>query len=277
MGSGRRGRSRADEGAPQRVGVAAWAVQALRRRLAEGVWSAGDRLPSEPALAKDLGVSRVSIRAALAHLEGEGLVNRRHGAGTYVNSVRPLVRSLHLNVGSDELIRSGGRVPGLSEMAWQQEGADEEVADRLAVKVGAPIVHLYRVRTSDGAPVTISHDYFAASLLPEQPFTLGPSLYEFLSTLCGVEVMFGIATLEPAFVGSRATVFGLDGSELCRVIKQVDYDSAEHPISYSVEYHLASAFEFQLVRQGPLGPGVLPAAVRQELGVQTNFLGRRYG
>jgi GntR family transcriptional regulator len=35
------------------------------------------------------------------------------------------------------------------------------------------------------------------------------------------------------------------------VIKQVDYDAAETPVSYSVEYHLASAFDFRLLRQGP--------------------------
>jgi GntR family transcriptional regulator len=242
---------------PQRLSASARAVQSLRRRLAEGSWSAGDRLPSEPTLAAQLGVSRVSVRAALAQLESEGLVNRRHGSGTYVNAVRPLVSSLHVNVGSDQLIKSTGHVPGISEMSWRQTEADEEIADRLALEVGAPIIHLYRVRTSDGAPVTIEHDYFAVSLLPEQPLSLGPSLYSFLSTVCGVDVTFGIATLEPAVAGETyAPVFGVDSDELCLVIRQVDYDAAERPVSYSVEHHLAKAFDFQLVRQGPmhLGP-----------------------
>lgn len=240
----------------QRLGAAARAVQALHRRLSEGSWSTGDRLPSEPALAKELGVSRVSIRAALAQLESEGLVNRRRGSGTYVNSVRPLVRSLHHNLGSDELITSGGRTPGISEISWRQVEANAEIADRLAIEPGTPVVHLYRVRTSDGVPVTISHDYFAASLLGGRTIDLGPSLYSFLSSVCGVDVTFGVATLEPAFVGAeRAAVFGVDAMELCRVIKQIDYDSTERPVSYSVEYHLAGAFEFQLVRQGPTRPG----------------------
>jgi GntR family transcriptional regulator len=263
--SGSTGRARGPvaEETPQRLSATARAVQSLRHRLSHGSWSAGDRLPSEPALAKELGVSRVSVRAALAQLESEGLVDRRHGSGTYINSVRPLVHSLHLNVGSDELIKSRGHAPGVSEMSWRREEAEEEIADRLAIEVGSPIVHLYRVRTSDGAPVTISHDYFAASLLPEQPFSLGPSLYSFLSTVCGVDVTFGIATLEPSLVGEeRATVFVVDAGELCMVIKQVDYGSAENPVSYSVEYHLASAFDFQLVRQGPTYPGARPAVIQ---------------
>ena len=251
----RRARSRAAT-EPQRLSATTKAAQSLRRRLADEPWAAGDRLPSEPTLAKELGVSRVSVRAALAQLETEGLVNRRHGSGTFVNSVRPLVRSLHLNVGSDELIRSRGHVPAVSEMSWRREAADDEVADRLAIERGTPVVHLYRVRTSDGTPVTVSHDFFAAALVPEQPLTLGPSLYGFLSTVCGVDVKFGVATLEPALVGEdRSLVFGVDAAELCLVIRQVDYDEDERPVSYSVEYHLASAFDFQIVRQGPAQSG----------------------
>lgn len=220
-------------------------------------------MPSEPALATELGVSRVSVRAALAQLESEGLVSRRHGSGTYVTSVRPLVSSLHLNVGSDQLITSGGHRPGISEMSWRQQPCDAEVAEALGLEVGASVINLYRVRTSDGQPVTVEHDFFSVSLLPEQPYALGPSLYAFLSQVCKVDVTFGIATLEPATAGERlAPVFGVEPDELCLIIRQVDYDKSEQPVSYSVEHHLASAFDFQLVRQGPSLLGARPSKVK---------------
>lgn len=243
----------------QRQSATGRAAEALRSRLLQETWSAGDRLPSELALAKELGVSRVSIRGALAQLAGEGILSRRHGSGTYVNSVRPLVRSLHLNVGSDELIKSRGHAPGISEMSWRHEAADETVADRLGIPVGTAVLHLYRVRTSDGLPVTISNDFVAASLLPDQPLSMGPSLYAFLSEVCGIDVKFGVATLEPSLVSNdHAAVFGVDAGELCLTIQQVDYDLSERPVSYSVEYHLASASDFHLVRQGPSIPGTRP-------------------
>src|SRR5262245_54748049 len=138
----------------QRLSATERAVQSLRHLLSQESWTAGERLPSEPALAEELGVSRVTVRAALAKLEGEGLVTRRHGSGTYVNSVKRLVSSLHINVGADQLIKSSGRTPGIAEMSWRQTGADAEIAERLAIEVGAQIVDLYRVRTSDGDPVT---------------------------------------------------------------------------------------------------------------------------
>ncbi|MFC8097847.1 GntR family transcriptional regulator [Streptomyces sp. NPDC057363] len=244
------GRAKGQNG--DRSKVTTRAVHSLKQRLTQGEWTAGDRLPSEPALAEELGVSRVTVRGALAQLEAEGIVTRRHGSGTYVNSVRPLVSSLHLNMGAEQMIRSSGHVPGISEMTWRQIEATEEIADQLGIDVGAQVVHLYRVRTADGVPVTVSCDYFPASFLPEETPTMGPSLYSFLSQVCGKEVSFGIATLKPTLAGdAHAAALGVQSDDLCLAVRQVDYDAAEQPVSYSIEHHLASALTFQLVRQGP--------------------------
>lgn len=246
-----------------RGGATARAVEALRRELIENTYSVGDRLPSEPALAKKLEVSRVTVRAALAQLESEGLVVRRHGAGTFVNPVLPLSASLHLNIGADSLIRSKGRTPGVSEMSWQQDLADPGTAAKLGLKPGTPIIHLYRVRTADGLPVTIEDDFFADALVPEHPPVIGPSLYAFLLETCGVQATHGVATLEPAHVGEAgAKVFGVSKDDLCLVIRQVDYDAKGQPISYSEERHLASAYDFHLLRQGPGIPHGMPATDR---------------
>jgi len=243
-----------------RLSATCRALRELRQRLAQGEWRAGERMPSEPALSKDLRLSRASVRGALAHLENEGLVSRRHGSGTWVNSVRPLVRSLHLNAGSDALIRSRGGTPGIAEMSWRQIEAPADVAERLSITPGTAVIHLYRVRTSDGVPVIVEYDYFPASLLPEAAVTLGSSLYSFLSDVCGVDVTFGIANLEPVLVGEElAPVFGVDAAQLCLLIRQVDYDANERAVSYSSEHHLASAFDFQLVRQGPVPAGTRAA------------------
>ncbi len=56
----------------------------LRERIACGDLQAGARLPGEPTLAAEQGVSRVTVRRALHRLAGEGLVHRRVGAGTFV-------------------------------------------------------------------------------------------------------------------------------------------------------------------------------------------------
>ena len=60
--------------------------RALRAAIASGHYQANQRLPSEPQLAKQFGVSRPTIARALLDLQGEGLIERRAGSGTYVRS-----------------------------------------------------------------------------------------------------------------------------------------------------------------------------------------------
>jgi len=239
--------------------VTEYVLAELKRMLAEGILSAGDKLKSEPELAAELGVSRVSLRTALAQLEAEGLISRRKGAGTYVNSLRPLVQSFHHNVTADELISQIGYTPGLYELAWKNSVANAEIAHKLKIEVGSPIIDIYRVRTADGRPVTVEHDYFSRDLLPEKDFKVGSSLYAFLAEECGIEIVFGVAELHPSLLGEEyANVLKSSPDSLCLVVKQVDYDATERPISYSIEHHLADAFDFRLVRQGPGAVSIKP-------------------
>ncbi|MBA2948869.1 FadR/GntR family transcriptional regulator [Streptomyces himalayensis] len=59
-------------------------LERLRRYVAEGGLKAGDRLPPERDLAQRLGVSRASVKQAIVVLEVQGLVEVRHGGGTYL-------------------------------------------------------------------------------------------------------------------------------------------------------------------------------------------------
>jgi GntR family transcriptional repressor for pyruvate dehydrogenase complex len=56
----------------------------LKNQLMEGVWKAGEKLPSESELCDLLGVSRVTVRAAIQQLEILGLIETRHGGGSFV-------------------------------------------------------------------------------------------------------------------------------------------------------------------------------------------------
>jgi GntR family transcriptional repressor for pyruvate dehydrogenase complex len=68
----------------QRAGVKNQVFEQLRDRIMERTWPPGAKIPSENALALALGASRVSIREALHMLASLGLLETRHGGGTYV-------------------------------------------------------------------------------------------------------------------------------------------------------------------------------------------------
>jgi DNA-binding FadR family transcriptional regulator len=58
--------------------------EALTERIVRGPWAAGDKLPTEGALAAEFGVSRTVVREALSRLQAAGRVSTRHGVGTFV-------------------------------------------------------------------------------------------------------------------------------------------------------------------------------------------------
>jgi GntR family transcriptional repressor for pyruvate dehydrogenase complex len=66
----------------------------FQKQVVKGVWKPGEKLPSENELAASLGVSRVSIREGLQKLVTLGLLETRHGEGTFVKEITP---ELYLN------------------------------------------------------------------------------------------------------------------------------------------------------------------------------------
>jgi len=64
----------------------------IRKRILDGEWGAGFKIPSERDLESELGVSRMTISKGLAPLVAEGLLTRRQGSGTYVNDQSQLRR-----------------------------------------------------------------------------------------------------------------------------------------------------------------------------------------
>lgn len=76
----------------------------------------------------------------------------------------------------------------------------------------------------------IEHDYSSADLVPPSPLTIGASLYSFLCETCGIDVVLGVAGLEPGRVGNRVRpVFRVEPVELCMIIRQIDYTEAKSP------------------------------------------------
>ena len=64
------------------------AADELRQRILTGTYRAGSTLPGERELSEQLGVSRLTLRSAIAHLEAEGLLRPVHGSGTRVLDYR---------------------------------------------------------------------------------------------------------------------------------------------------------------------------------------------
>src|SRR5436190_16861473 len=135
----------------------------IAARIASGRVAPGTRLPAEPELAEELGVSRATLREALRSLEEDGFVTRTRGAGTYATRRPRLRNNLDVNFGVTEAIRAAGIRPGTTQIAVHTEPASERIAADLDLVAGDPVVILERVRTADGRPVVFSRDVVSTS------------------------------------------------------------------------------------------------------------------
>jgi DNA-binding GntR family transcriptional regulator len=227
-------------------------ADALRARVRAGALSPGDRLPSEPQLAQQLGVSRSSLRAAITLLEEEGVLSRRHGSGTYVTH-RPVLRNeLGRNFGVSTLIASTGLEPGVENASSGEEQASPEVAAAL----GADAVSaLHRVRTANGRRVVVSSDWCRADHLSADELrgAADGSVYAALAAR-GLAVHHGVAHISPDTADARlAELLDVPRGALLLTIFQVDETAAGQAVLVSREHHLADAFDITVYRRGPVG------------------------
>ncbi len=223
----------------------------LRARIRSGEWRPGDRIPSEPELARRRTVSRSSMRAAITLLEEEGFVNRKHGSGTYV-TYRPALRNdLGRNFGVSTQIASTGLQPGAVDVRAGAEPAPDFVAEALGLEVGEPVSTLRRVRTADGRRVVDMTDWCRTDHVPPEELPAIGSIYAAL-TERDLTVALGVADLTPGnAVGEVAERLRVPTGTLLLTIDQVDRTDDGVAVLVSREHHLADAFSFTVLRRGP--------------------------
>ena len=202
----------------------------LRDRIASGQVDGQGSLPGEQALAVEHGVSRVTIRRALAELEKEGLISRRRGAGTFVLGVggaKPIVADF-----SDVLANlvAMGRETAVRLLAFGYRKPPVSIACALKLPPSEKTQLSVRVRLIDGQPfshlttyvperigVTYSEADLAAqpllALLERSGVQIERATQEVTAVLASPEVAAALdVDVGSALLGTTRTVFAADGS-----------------------------------------------------------------
>ena len=127
----------------------------------------GGKLPSEPELAKQLGVSRATLREAMRAFEEQGLIRRRQGVGTFVVRNQQIIESGVEILESIESIaaRMGLQVSmGMLNIEYME--ADTDQAKIFSKSAGTPLVRLTRVINAEERPVAYLVDLLPVEILP---------------------------------------------------------------------------------------------------------------
>jgi DNA-binding GntR family transcriptional regulator len=218
-----------------------------------GAFPAGSRLPNEPDLCERYNVSRITLREAVQGLVQEGYLLRRQGSGTYVTRRPTLQNSLDQNFSYTDYFKHAGIRAGKKILSAKSVEADKATAEALSLEAGARVVEVRRLRTADGKPAVYSVDALPSDIVSvgDDRAALRGSLYLLLSER-GHPVDHGEAVVAPAVAeGELAELLHVPRGTLLQHLEQIDYDAADRPVMYSLEWHVPSVFQVRVYRRGP--------------------------
>jgi GntR family phosphonate transport system transcriptional regulator len=150
------------------AGVSLWRriADEIEQSIARGVFKEGGKLPGELEIAARFNVNRHTVRRAIAALAERGVVRAERGSGTYVET-RPLSYPIRHRTRFSEIVGEAGRAAGGRLIASATEAADGEVARRLGMEGGAPVVRLETLSYADRVPLCVSTTWLSARRFPD--------------------------------------------------------------------------------------------------------------
>ena len=205
----------------------------LMGQITSGKLKPGHQLESESRLATRYGVSRMTVRQALGQLELEGLVARRHGAGTFVSEPKSIERHAgklapfheELGVAADEI---STRIVSRDVVA-----PPEDISAQLFSSPGPTTLRLVRVRWYQGRPVAIQTSWIPYLKAPELAHSklLKGSLYTTLSERFGIVVARATQKVSAAAASEDvAGILGISPGEPLTHIRRLAWASTGEPI-----------------------------------------------
>jgi GntR family transcriptional regulator len=227
----------------------------LQSELAEMINSlpAETRLPSEPSLAKQMGVSRATLREAMRSFEGKGMLRRRQGVGTFVAAKVPVMETgLEVLESIGTIAKRSGLTVRMGELQIQKIAADKELAEMLNLEEKTELTRVARIIYTDNRPIAYLVDTLPVDILPSDELQLG-----FTGSVLDLLLSRGV----PKLIQSRTEIKAMGASsEVARALQiQRDdvllhfaaqlYAEESRVVDYSISYFLPGYFRFHVVRR----------------------------
>lgn len=207
--------------------------EALVTQISTGVYSTGECLPSEIALADAAGVSPGTVRKAIDSLVAEGVLRRHQGKGTFVTEhTEDLARYKFLRLTD----RSGSRVvPEAGRQSVTGDRVTAEIAAKLDIDARDPVWRIERTRLISGEPALCETVVVAQNLMPDldKVTDLPNALYPFYQSRFGISVISTDDALTAVLSSSRdAEALGRPEKTPVLMIERVARDLTGRPIEW---------------------------------------------
>jgi GntR family transcriptional regulator len=221
--------------------------QALRGRIAAGVWPPGSIILSERELMQAAGVSRATVRQAIGNLITEGLLERVHGRGTFV-ARQKLEQEMRTVYSFAEQMGVHGIQLEDQLLQRHRVPAGEDLAQLLAITPGAPLIHIKRVRLLSGVPLMLDSSYVPFHLCPRlltDPFE--SPLYRMLAERYDLPPIHCTDALEPVQADeSQAHLLQVEARAPLMFLERVTFTRGDVPLHVARNYIPGSRCRFRV-------------------------------
>ena len=217
--------------------------------------SRGTKLPPENEIAKNYGVSRVTIRRALDELEQEGVIIRIHGRGTFVT---PQAKQFKINLGVSvelsELLKKSGYDIHIDLKAYYREPCSMTVGKALEIPAGSSVITVEKAYYANGVLAIVCIDSMAEDLfhpVPTREDFAAASSYEVIRRLAGRLVVREWNQLQTLTIAQVQTQSGIEKEFSCPSLLKIYgsvYDNNNDPIIYGTVYYDTNYVHFNLIR-----------------------------
>src|SRR5260370_2218774 len=243
MGS-RRGRTEAVLDGEGPVPLYCQLAQSMERDIGSGRLSSGSHLDNEIELARQLGVSRPTVRRAIGLLANRGLVIRRHGIGTLVVPVR-VRRPVRLSSLYDDL-KESGQAPTTRLLAFEHVPAPAGVANALKLSRGTRVLHFERLRLATDQPIALMGNFLPVALeeLVTEAGLKTTGLYRLIRQ-GGIHLRLASQTIGARSARRReARLLKVPAGAPLLTMQRISYDDAGQPVEYRSHVFPAGRYSF---------------------------------
>lgn len=230
-------------------------AEQLADEIATGLRPVNAKIPSERELAEQLGLSRMTVRAAIDTLVRQGLVVRRNRAGAYV--ARPKFRfDLSSREGLHEQLRKAGVKPGAKIIVAEKIPAsdiDRQIMQALLLKKKDEVYRIVRLRTANGEPVVVENSYFPAARFPDLlDFNLTDSIYGILKKHFAFESAGAVQEIVVSHLDAYwAEIMGAAVDSPTLEVKRCAITSDNAPFEYAQDIYRGDRITFIARTIGP--------------------------
>ncbi|MGM0438043.1 MAG: GntR family transcriptional regulator [Bacillota bacterium] len=213
----------------------------------------GDQLPSEPKLVKKFGVSRITVREALAQFKQEGIIYKVQGKGTFLKrSPVHMENGLEILKSPTEIMKAAGYEIKTIHFPGSPQKPSPDIKENLDLAKDEKIITYKRKRYADQKLVVYGEDSLSVNNFPDKVPEKIPqeSMLNFLEDDLNIKIERAFTEVIPTTLGKKLSeLLEVKKDKIFLLLKQIHYNDKGEAKIFSLDYFNSEAFKFVINRK----------------------------